>query len=1649
MTDIKEPVVPVGGSTSDWGQQVIDTSNSPRKAPPRWGNRDFYEVVNDERQRYENGLPSGLEQDLFPDAEPSRRLFNVPPAPKISKTRAANEALEASMATGDVSAYAVNRDTLEQGGKIQNSALAALNEYQVKQGVSLSGRLEPEYFNSLPIDEQMQVASEEMSRLNIRNVSASKWGLMYALANGGGQLSTAEYQSKFDQIPHAEIAERMSYMHRMNRRHARQDIEEAAGMLPISTPEGILNIIEGDMTPIWPWLSRIRLIDNIAEATGLEVDGWWLGNKKQRFREEVTSLTPEEFGQFGKDFEKWVHQVQDDVNMGAYVNKYQIIELMESVFTEGVYDGTSAELAGDEWFGNFETLVELAVGVGFAWQAGKGIKGAFSTTRQVGARTIAAAANTRAARALDDLFQADELGVEFGLLPDEAVPSQLPRPSILANDVEDLPDSTKKVLERSERVRSEILESTTKTELGLTPGNRTSAVNQELTDLDLFDHPHVQSRMSTLASLGDDEGFKMRVVVGETAEGGYRNIQDVMDEAVRLDPNLERLDIMRVNREGVLEPVFEGPEGFARAVTKGEVDTKTAERIIGGNSPDEAYYLVYEQERYWHSIDKEAFGAETFQSGGLVPRVALSPNAKFGDEIYGSFLRAYMGEQTILKNFEIMFNPFYRLGPDDKRFVAGAYEWMEDFGKNHGRAPDINEIRTHYDGITEKQLNGIVSLRTGMDTMHELFNRRLYKEWQALDFKTAKPRVAGMPNYHGKVVDTPGQALDPVSGDMVRISAQELEVIKRDGGAVIELDIPVDVPNQARARATRVVVRNEDYQLGELSTRPLTYHPGYSMRFYDDPYFIVKKTDGVSLNGSTRNIGQASQVSEAIRTAGTQAEAEAWMRRAARATQERGEQGVTWEVVRANDIGQTESTLFQKQALHREGRLFWDERNFDRLPDVNGNLATLEDPVTSLERGVGQAARQLTHEDLLRSIKGAWKNQYGDLFDARTLDTFDLGELSKRLKDLRRSTVDKASKQRIVDAKELIDYMRLIEGTESMVIPALREAALNVAVAVNRWTGANNKRIEQIGMTMDPFRAMRSVAFNLFMVFRPVRQALLQTSQIGYLAALDPLYAASPKLFTDAIALRRGLAALRKSGYDDGFSVKTMAKSMGITEREYRVLLREFDRSGLIDLVDVHSFSGGAGRFRKTALPAQDSTAGTIGYRGRQATRAVRDWLQNVGFNFGERNNLTFTYQLALRRLMKRKKYDSVLSLNKSDWEEVKVEASNLALGMVRPNNFGYQTGALGVATQFLSFSHKAMLGLLGANPALKGTDALRIAMGTYLLYGANMFGGRDFAEEALKDIGIPDQEIPGTGFSVVDLVSAGIVDTTFNMIGDMTTEDWKDIDLGFIAPGVDFPRMWDMQLRNVFEQPTKVALGPFGNVASNVLQSLELIDWIHNGQPDIPPQDKFMQSAAVLGMATVPAFNDAVKAYFGYKMGFWYSAAHEPLPLEATLNGIIARGLVGARTREELAWYGTQRAFWEDKDDYQSAVQGTRKVIKQSISLFYEGVETRETVQRRIAGLVNLYEDMPEGVRLQFLTDVMEGVGQNDQIVEETVFSHIVNNALANPRFSDLEGMVHLVDRLDLEPDKAAQLKQLLKEAHEGRVNVDATAFEELQNGN
>ncbi len=1606
-------------------------------------------------------------------------------SPIPSQNDVANQALSEAFVTNDPASYSARVNAKKQGVTIQDGALDALYEYIANQELEGFVALN----RNLPMDEQVTIARALIDNdVDFRKVTRTNVLLFMLFSEGYGDVPMANFNEWAKKQSDFTVDSFVAEHSRVSRQRMFEELDEVVATLGFTGGVDVVaNIITQDFIPVYAEITRSLFNRDLLEAVrGKPPEEWrsWLsGEARQIIRDTLVAAAPLERKQMINDMVRVVNKYRSDPKHQLLITKYGILEALEAIQTDGVLMGTSGDNNLDRFVSNFAFFVEGWFGFRIVGSLGKTMKGAMRATDALKARQVAnASRQSKAASQLDDSLTDPSFAVEMGLEVDDALPAVLPKPPTLVDDLDILPNGSKEVLIRSQRASSKILEETDAlTGSGLDAFDKNAAIRKTIDDLDVADNMEIQHKMTVVRSLPNDNGFSLRVVVGDGPDGGWDNLQDLLDEVVELDPNLDVFQVYRRSKEGGLEEVFESQSDYLKTLTgvqrlpardepffyagikvtdledadlvrisKTETDPQILEAIEkeavrrAQTAPlKEEYFLVYEQKRFWHSTDKIAFDPQTVQSGGILPRSFIAPNARFGGDFYNNVLNSYRIEQGLDKDFNILLKPYYDLGVEDTRFVNSVFEWSEEFGKENGRAPVMSEIYSRYDGITEDQVSGIIALREAMDTLYQLYNRRLYREWQALGYSTARTTQSDLPSYHGLALTREqaksGHYLDPVTGDLVRLDNKSLDDLYNTGGQVMKLDMGIDVPNVAKAKVDQVLIDGRNYKVGDLSTSPLTYYPGYTFRFHDDPYFIVKETSGVSLNGASQ--GPKHVESEAVRTAGTQFEADQWVRRATKALAKRGDTDSTFKVIRARDITQTESVLLQKETLNREGRLFWDDRSFDRLPDVNGNRARLEDPVMSLERGIALASRQTTSEDLLRSYKNAFENQYSDLVEPGVFANSTLSEVVKRLRNQRANTADSALRNRINDAIEIVKYFRLMEGTEGTLIPLMREGTINLATAISHALRGSvpTRSIEKWAQTMDPTRSMRTLAFNVFMVFRPVRQALLQSAQIAYIAPLKPTYVASGAIFKDAIMLRSGLTKFRKSAFDDGFSVGRAAKSMGLSKAEYRKLVKEFDRSAIVDLVDVHSFAGGARKSRRLELPK--TQVGIVGYKAKQMGVEVREWMQRWGFDFGERNNMTFSYLMALKRHMDNKGYKSVLNVPQSEWDDIAVDASNLGLGMVRPNNFGYQTGALGVMTQFLSFQHKAALGLLAQNPAISKRDALKIFAGTTLLYGAGMFGARDMVRENLSALGLDewvDKEVPGLdGVTVLDYLSGGLVENIFNDMGQALDEEWKDIDLEFFAPGIGVERIWEDQITLLASQPGKVIFGPFGSTASKIMDSFNFINWYMEGAEDQPPLEKAQVTLDYALRGLLPAYNDVNRAWVAYKLNQWVTQAGEPIDIEASLNSVLARGLLGARTRDEMAYHRLQDKKWDSDSRYQDIIRANKRYLSTLITQYGDGDINRKDFEMQVRFLTNLMEDFPEHRKAQVLkASLIENFEDGSPSVAKQLIQMMKKGQLGPEAIS-------LIDSLENAP---RELKDYAKEVWERQGIVEAEVERRLE---
>jgi hypothetical protein len=493
----------------------------------------------------------------------------------------------------------------------------------------------------------------------------------------------------------------------------------------------------------------------------------------------------------------------------------------------------------------------------------------------------------------------------------------------------------------------------------------------------------------------------------------------------------------------------------------------------------------------------------------------------------------------------------------------------------------------------------------------------------------------------------------------------------------------------------------------------------------------------------------------------------------------------------------------------------------------------------------------------------------------------------------------------------------------------------------------------------------RSAAFKAFMVTRPVRQALLQSGQILFLTPLDPLYIASGKVLLDGLAVRIGVAKLK--GLDTDWSNAFLAGIMGLTKGNYNLLIREMDKGGLLHHVDVHAFAGGSRQYKKLKLPK--TQLGSTLQKPLKVGSFVMEHLQRYGFDLGERNNLTFTYLLALRRKLRTLKKEYVnwqeadlSELTTKDWDDIRNDASNLSFGMIRINQLPYQQGVLSLWSQFVSYSHKAAFAMLWRNPAIQGWDVVKIWAGGVFLFGGDIFGAGEVAEKWIDDQkGQPLS--PNNKEILTRILANGLIDTMLNQTGKALVNDWKDLDFAAFAPGpANIVNFYTSIIEAATEGPTLPHFfGPAASITGKVMTGISIAIGVYKGDPDMSEADKFMIAANEILRSGIPGYNDINTAYDMWQLKDWYSRSGQNADIRATWNTLIAKGLINVNSEEVNAYYALRENERARKDAISNRVQVDKRRIQRIINLYGDGLETTEGMIQAAIMIGNFTQGLPE----------------------------------------------------------------------------------------
>ncbi len=1281
----------------------------------------------------------------------------------------------------------------------------------------------------------------------------------------------------------------------------------------------------------------VAYIGNELGVAGIE--SLAIGEQQKAISEYIAALPPKEQSAKVKE----LIQVVSSIPGISGFKEHEILSAIVDPDT-GVVNTSSI----DRILGDVATAGDVIAPVGIVNMLGKTFKTAKSMRLANLLATGRPAASQKYMAALLDQLQQSGTALKYNIAKEAIVTTQLPKPKvILSRDV--IPDEVIQAAERAAIARAGISDVDAAMRSNLfTPAEGVAKAEQVVKDIEEVVGPRVRPSMSNIKVHSDGAGMDFETVIGRTSADGFATFRSAERFAERLRARGEDVVLLKSNTKGELVPATGSEKG------------------IGD------FYVQMNQRHFLRPEDKTLFGFQPVASGswlGTAGRWLLSPHSQFDERIYNAFSQSFAKEAAVAGKLDSIAAPLFRdFSAAERSAIGNMWEWTEQYGAKNGKMPSHAELKVAFPEASPKFLGGYNQLRLFYDTVYEVNNLRLNRDLAARGAKTVRN---GDSAYHGALVPNPNRpvtVLDLATNESRELTRAEVNSIYDAGGNIMRLDTAVD---GSRGKHTLLLIEaGKPWKIKPLERNVLKYVPGYYPRIYKDFYFInrvsTELVDGIKQEHSA-----------GMTVARSRAEADDFVK----AMQSKNKDpNVRYEVSDDARLQAKDRTAQDLDRLRTEGRLFFDTRNQQRMYNVNGNLADIVDPINMLNTTTRMVSRQLANEDLIKSMKASWKETYGDLYRGN-FESAASSAVDAELRTLAASAGPDTVK-RVRQAQPLWDYIRLMEGATTDTAAFKRRAIASAEWLNNvlrRIPGLKTLGVEAVrnAHNVAPVEWLKRLAYFDFLVTTPARQLVLQSAQLSFIAPLlgfkNPLYLARWHL--DSTLLMQGtkrLAVAESGGKSlTNAMLHRNAKLMGLNINEYKTLLTQYENSGLLQTVNVHSF---AGDIREAHRVTPETAAGRVGDKlwAAATIRPVRQAAERFGFQLGEQFNLSGSYMAALKIYQKEKKLAKLTDFSGSDWKAVAQKASDLALGMNRANASKFQYGLVSLPLQFLSFTHKTFLVMLKAATfgkvgprSISVGDAYKILAGQAVLFGGAGFGIKPEVEDALASSGFGAL----VGTEVSDIIAGGLIDHFMDKSLQAIADD-KELDLPFdefLAPGANIVNVIRKIYESVMEAPAgETALGPSVSPLSGITQAVGIARTMSIAEelPGTPLEKSEVVANAFLG-GIAQGYSNMTQAYAAAQAQRWLTQGGDITATEAKWTEIYAKGLLGMNSQAVLDSHRIISNLKDAEKDIKADAQHYYEQTQKIVNLWASGTYTDDQLIVQLAMEKAVLSTLPEETRL------------------------------------------------------------------------------------
>lgn len=903
-------------------------------------------------------------------------------------------------------------------------------------------------------------------------------------------------------------------------------------------------------------------------------------------------------------------------------------------------------------------------------------------------------------------------------------------------------------------------------------------------------------------------------------------------------------------------------------------------------------------------------------------------------------------EKLLLEQGDKFAQQFNKL-PKEKQAAVDYY--IKE--ANHRGIPfDPNKMLA--DGFSRAEVDAVVEWRKAWDNIYWLENRDVVRNlktngYMLLQDTKNRTRLIARPVSQGQV-GAGVTVYDPVMDTVRNLDARQVSELYQNNGTVAKLRTPESIdgdvvefvlsPNKPDTAYFRAISESDQI---------LNYRHGYYQVNYKAPQFVVERVK--DKNGRVLH-------EKAVAVAGNFKDASHEATRLATTTGKRFDNSdVTADFYVRGDIKKEfrGDDFFDLQ--HAAGRSAQRVRG-QRLRDasapnnVGSDHSFVLDPVQSLIASARSVSRRVFMKDWLEASKSRYMSQYGHFLKK---DQFGKPMFPNKVDDI--SKLGRSTDKDVADARTAWEYIRYMEDGYINAIDDAYKASLNgVADILGKVTSKGERAVRTLADSRGPLEFSRNMAFNLYLVGHPLRQAVIQSHQAIMLIPNHFEYVTSGKLTRELYSVIAGGSL--------GLDPKVAAKIAGMTDADYAQLLKDVTRSGLIAAVDKQNLVRGS----LSSLADTVSALPVI----KQA-KAVKDFSRKIGFDLGETFNILSAF-LAERNAM----LQAGKKLDDANLDIAAGRARNYTFNMNAAGDMPYNQNMLSMLFQFVQVPHKAITSMT-TNRVLTGAEKARLAG-----FSAVMFSLPAGSMYALFGDHLPEDP------EMRDLVVQGLEGYMLNSALNYITGENERIDFSSLGP-LDAYGLYEFAVTLFTEDLGKIVSNSpsgqlfFGNNPriTNSLKSLaRYFNWIDDTKEPTEFMDVVKTSASMFS-----GMSSAFKAAYIMEAGKKMSTSGALIGEAGDVAAIAA--LFGFPTMKEVEQAYVKSKMYKDKDTLRGDVEEYYRALKQQLAMKGISIQDPEFLKRSLSSAWMVFGQNDREARNMVLQLIERDVKAGDlSLIQQTL---------------------------------------------------------------